>query len=121
MIIVETDVGRNLMTVTYCGRVVPGEFGPALGEIREGLGKLEPGFRLLTDLGGLEAMPASCAPYIDEAMDLIDCAGVSTVIRIIPDPRKDIGFQVMSYFHYNPKVSILTFDSAAEALAALDN
>ena len=119
MILVETDVERNLLTVTYCGHVEPSEFEPALGKIREGLAKLEPGFRLLTDLSGLESMPASCAPYIDKAMDLTDCAGVSEVVRIVPDPKKDIGFQVMSYFHYGANVAIVTVETLEEAMTAL--
>jgi hypothetical protein len=119
MIIVETDIERELLTVTYCGKVVPGEFGPALERIREGLGKLEPGFRLLTDLGGLEAMDVSCAPLIDEAMDLIDCRGVSLVVRIVPDPRKDIGFGVMSLFHYGKDVNVVTVETVEEAERAL--
>ncbi len=119
MIKVETDVERRLLTVTYCGHVVPSEFEPAMGEIREGLAELEPGFRLLTDLGGLEAMDYSCAPLVDEAMDLIDCAGVSTVVRIVPDPKKDIGFRVMSMFHYGADVGIVTVETMEEALRAL--
>src|ERR1035438_9992217 len=119
MILVETDVEGSLLTVTYCGHVEPSEFEPALGKIREGLAKLEPGFRLLTDLSGLESMPASCAPYIDKAMDLTDCAGVSEVVRIVPDPKKDIGFQVMSYFHYGPQVNIITCETVEEAQGAL--
>lgn len=119
MIKVETDVGRRLLTVTYCGHVVPGEFGPALGKMREGLAKLEPGFRLLTDLSGLESMDYSCAPLVDKAMDLTDCAGVSEVVRIVPDPKKDIGFQVMSYFHYGKDVNIVTCENMEEAMRAL--
>ncbi len=119
MIIVEAEPARNLLTVTYCGHVVPGEFEPAMGEIREGLAKLEPGFRLLTDLGGLEAMEYACAPLIDKAMDLINAGGVSTVVRIVPDPRKDIGFRVMSYFHYRPDVAIVTCETKEEAERAL--
>lgn len=119
MIKVETDVERRLLTVTYCGHVVPGEFGPAMGKLEVGLAELKPGFRLLTDLGGLESMDYSCAPLIDKVMDLIDCAGVSEVVRIVPDPRKDIGFQVMSYFHYGPKVNIVTCETMEEAERAL--
>jgi hypothetical protein len=55
MIVVETEIERGLMTVTYCGHVVAEEFGLALGEIEEGLAELQPGFKLLTDLGGLES------------------------------------------------------------------
>src|SRR6266404_5679134 len=119
MIKVEANVERSLLTVTYCGHVVPSEFEPALGEIREGLAGLEPGFRLLTDLGGLEAMEYACAPLVDESMDLIDCAGVSTVVRIVPDPKKDIGFRVMSYFHYRPEVGVVTVETKEEAERAL--
>ena len=119
MIVVEADKERNLLTVTYCGHVTPEEFGPAMGEIRAELGKLEAGFRLLTDLGGLESMDFACAPLIDAAMDAIDCAGVATVVRIVPDPKKDIGFRVMSYFHYGPGVGIVTVESKEEAERAL--
>jgi hypothetical protein len=119
VIVVETDVERRLLTVTYCGHVVPKEFEPALGKIREELAEMKAGFRLLTDLGGLESMDVACAPLIDKVMDLIDCAGVSEVVRIVPDPRKDIGFQVMSYFHYRPDVAIVTCETMEEAMAAL--
>jgi len=77
------------------------------------------GFRLLTDLGGLESMEYSCAPLIDKVMDLIDCAGVAEVVRIVPDPRKGIGFQVMSMFHYRPEVGVVTVETVAEAERAL--
>ncbi len=121
MIVIETDVERNLLTVTYCGQVMPGEFGPALKQIEDGLARLEPGFRLLTDLGGLESMDVACAPLIDQAMDLIDCRGVSTVVRIVPDPKKDIGFGVMSMFHYRPDVAIVTVETMEEAMRVLGN
>jgi hypothetical protein len=119
MILVETDVERALMTVTYCGHVVPEEFGPALKLIGDGLGKLQPGFRLLTDLGGLEAMDYACAPLIDRAMDQINSRGVTVVVRIVPDPKKDIGFGVMSLFHYGKDVSVVTVESMEEAERAL--
>ena len=119
MIKVEIDVERALLTVIYCGHVIPGEFGRAMKEIEEGLAVLEPGFRLLTDLGGLEAMDFACAPLIDRAMDMINARGVSMVVRIVPDPKKDIGFQVMSMFHYGKDVSIVTVESTEEALRAL--
>ncbi len=119
MIKVETDVERALLSVIYCGHVTAEEFGPALGEIEAGLAKLEPGFRLLTDLGGLEAMDYACAPLIDQAMDMINARGVSTVVRIVPDPKKDIGFRVMSYFHYGPQVNIITCETLEEAQRAL--
>ena len=46
--------------------------------------------------------------------------GVSAVVRAIPDPRRDIGLQIMSYFHYGPDVRITTcrrLEEAQELLA----
>jgi hypothetical protein len=119
MIVVETDLQRNLLTVTYCGHVVPGDFGRAMGDLQAALAHLPPGFRLLTDLGGLESMDYACAPLIDTVMDLTNARGVSEVVRIVPDPKKDIGFRVMSYFHYGANVAIVTCETSDEAMAAL--
>ena len=41
------------------------------------------------------------------------------MVRIVPDPKKDIGFQVMSYFHYGPDVNIVTCENMDEAMRAL--
>jgi len=64
-------------------------------------------------------MDYACAPLIDEAMDLIDCRGVSLVVRIVPDPKKDIGFRVMSMFHYRPEVNVVTVETVEEAQRVL--
>src|SRR5580693_1310469 len=114
MIIVEAEISRDLLTVTYCGHVLPEEFVRIEPEFEKALGLMEPGFRLLTDLGGLESMRAACAPYIDKFMDMINARGVSMVVRIVPDPKKDIGFGVMSMFHYRPDVAIVTVETVEE-------
>jgi hypothetical protein len=83
--------------------------------MRFALERVERGFRLLADLTGLQSMDIACAPHIESAMDLCNGKGVSDVVRIIPDPRKDIGMQIMSYFHYGGDVRIVTCESAEEA------
>jgi hypothetical protein len=119
MIKIEAEPSRNLLSVIYCGDVVPEEIEEITPDFKAALGLMEPGFRLLTDLGGLESMSASCAPFIEKFMDMINAKAVAMVVRIVPDPKKDIGFQVMSYFHYRPEVGIVTVETAAEAMAAL--
>ncbi len=119
MIKVETDWKRNLMTVTYCGRVKPVEFEESKREMEGAIDQMTTGFRLLTDLGGLESMDVACAPFIDKIMDQINERGVSMVVRIVPDPKKDIGFRVMSYFHYDADVEIITCENMEEAERAL--
>jgi hypothetical protein len=44
-----------------------------------------------------------------------DQKGIAKVVRVIPDPGKDIGLSIMSLFHYRRGVSIVTVETLAEA------
>ena len=90
-----------------------------LGTVRDLLEQLKPGFFLLTDLTNLESMEASCAPELGAIMDLCSAKGMSTVVQVIPDPSKDIGFDLISHFHHNPPVKTQTYQSLAEAIKSL--
>jgi anti-anti-sigma regulatory factor len=79
------------------------------------LAELTPGFRLVGDLSSLETMDASCAAEIGRAMELCEQKGVGLVVRIIPDPRRDIGMNILSLFHYRRHPRIVTCESLAEA------
>jgi hypothetical protein len=115
MIAIEVDQPKNLFVIRYRGRVGPGEMERRFGEVRTGLAKLQAGFRLLADLSELESMDVSAAPYIEKIMDLCNEKGVASVVRVIPDPHRDIGLQIMSYFHYGAGVQIVTCHTLAEA------
>ena len=41
-------------------------------------------------------------------------------LRIIPDPHKDIGFKILSLFHYRRRVRIVTCATLGEAMKALE-
>ena len=60
-------------------------------------------------------MDVGCAPFIEKAMDLCNEKGASMVVRVIPDPHRDIGLQIMSIFHYRGDVRIITCQSLADA------
>jgi hypothetical protein len=81
--------------------------------------QLKPGFFLLTDLSNLESMEASCAPELGAIMDQCSAKGMSTVLQVIPDPNKDIGFDLISVFHLHPSVKTQTHLSLAEAIKCL--
>jgi anti-anti-sigma regulatory factor len=112
---VETDEPRNLLTIRYQGLVAPEETERAVEKIGTALAKLQLGFRLLADLTGLQSMDVACAPHIEKAMDLCNEKGASIVVRVIPDPTRDIGLQIMSVFHYDGRVRIVTCKTLAEA------
>lgn len=119
MVTIEADLAQQLMIVRYRGHITEGEAQKAINEAPSILAKLEKGFRLLVDLTELEKMDVACAPSVEEMMDLCQAKGVSDVVRVIPDPSRDIGMQIMSHFHYDSGVHIATCDTMAEAMSLL--
>lgn len=118
---VEIDKERNLLVIGYRGRVGRSEVEQCQEEIRRALAKLDRGFQLLADFTELEEMDVSCASVVAEIMDLCNEAGVATVVRIIPEPKQDIGLQIMSLFHYGNDVCIKTCTSTYEGLKLLSH
>ena len=115
MIHVEADPTRNLLKIHFSERVGPEEMKAGFDKANALLVDLRPGFCLLSDLTGLELMDLRSAPYIKQAMDLYNQKGIAKVVRVIPDPQKDIGLNIMSLFHYRRGVRIVTVETLAEA------
>jgi hypothetical protein len=67
----------------------------------------------------LESMELAAVPHIEAIMNLCDEKGVSLVVRVIPHPKRDIGLQILSHFHYAPDVRIATCTSMDEAIKRL--
>jgi hypothetical protein len=120
MFYVEADKSRNLLTISYSQRVGPDEIKACATEVEAALPELTPGFRLLTDLTRLESMERSCIPVIRQIMDVLNKLGITQVVRVIPDPSKDVGLNIMSLFHYRRDVSIVTCQTLEEALRTLN-
>ena len=115
MIKFEVDQPRNRLTIRFSGKITPEETENGLEQIRSGLARLQSGFHLLADLTDLETMDIGCAPFIEKAMDLCNEKGAAIVVRVIPDPHRDIGLQIMSIFHYRGDVQIITCETLAQA------
>jgi anti-anti-sigma regulatory factor len=115
MIHVESDKAKNLLHLHFSGTVKPAEAKQSTEDIKAALPNLQRGFTLLTDLSKLESMSPACAPSIEATMDACRKAGIARVIRVIPDPHKDIGLSIMSLFHYPRKIRIVTCETREEA------
>ena len=115
MIQVLADQTKGILTLRFQEHVSGKDLQDGLEELKRGLSNMPPEFRLLTDLSKLEAMEYSCVPYIETVMDLCYQKGAREGIRIIPDPHKDPGLNIMSYFHYHGQVRITTCSSPEEA------
>lgn len=109
------DRPRQLLQLRFSGSVGLKEAQACLQQVQTLLNELEPGFKLLTDLSELDRMDISCESLIDEVMEILNRKGIRKVVRVIPDPRKDIGFGIMSLFHYGHQVKVITCASLAEA------
>ncbi|MFH1093837.1 MAG: hypothetical protein V1739_06765 [Candidatus Omnitrophota bacterium] len=85
------------------------------GELSMSIHELKPGFKLLTDLSELRKMDFDAHQSIDEIMELCNKHNVSKVVRVITKDSRDIGFNIMSLFHYSHRVIIHTCDSLEKA------
>jgi hypothetical protein len=119
MFSVEASDAERLIKITWSGRVDLDEMRRGAEEIGVAASKMRPGFRLLADMTDLESMDYAGAPYISSVMDLCVTKQVEHVVRIIPDPRKDIGLNILSYFHYGSKVRVTICEDMAEAMRLL--
>ncbi|SPE60430.1 conserved hypothetical protein [Verrucomicrobia bacterium] len=119
MFAVEIDQPKKLVTISYMEHVDVAEAKTCAEQLRAAIAGLPSGFRVLVDMSRLDSMDLECAPYLEQMMDSCDDQGVGTVVRVIPDPHKDIGFGIMSAFHYRRSVNFVTCARLREALAVL--
>jgi hypothetical protein len=115
---VESDRSKQLLVISAAGRVTKKEVESVALRVREMMKEVTPGFRVLTDFRWLERMDPAAAVPLAEIMDALAEKGVAAVVRVVPDPHKDIGLNILSQFHYGPQIKLVTFESLAEALSA---
>ena len=113
----EVDETANVLRVRYVGHVSARSMEAALLGAGRILDLMRPGFLVLTDMSRVEAFDKICVPYIGKLMELFMAKGMGSVVRAVPDPTKDIGFNILSRFHYGSGVSVVTFESLDEAEA----
>lgn len=112
---VQLEANRNLVRILYLGHVTAADMTVGVKEVERLLLQMKPGFTVLGDLSGLESMDLACVPQVTRMMDLCRVAGIGTVVRVVPDPTKDIGFNILAIIHYRRGVKIITCATLAEA------
>ena len=116
---VELDRSKRLLVITAAQRVTAAEAKQAAQRARELLQHVAPGFRVLADFRWLDSMDSGTARHVAEIMDALTEKKVASVTRVISDPHKDIGLNILSQFHYGPEIQISTFETLADAVQSL--
>ena len=119
MYALELDRSKRLLVISAAQRVTAEEANRAAQRIRELLQDVAPGFHVLADFRWLESMDSAAARHIAEMMDALAEKNVASVTRVMPDPHKDIGLNILSQFHYGPTIKIATFETLADALESM--
>jgi hypothetical protein len=116
MYAVELDRSKRLLVISAAQKVTAEDAKMVAQRIRDLLHDVAPGFRVLADFRWLESMDSAAAPHLAEIMDALAEKEVASVTRVMSDPRKDIGLNILSQFHYGPHVQIATFETLADAV-----
>lgn len=120
MFLATVNPAKRLLYLKYSDRVEAKDLSHAQPELEALLATLPADFRLLVDLTDLEVMALDCATVIGKLMEVTDAHGVSTVVRVIPDPKRDIGMNILTVFHYRHRPRVSTCASLAEAAKRLE-
>jgi len=95
---VEIDRAKRLLVISALRQVTAEQAKLVAQRLRELLRDVAPGFRVLADFRWLESMDSAAAHHVAEIMDTLTEKGVASVTRVMPDPHKDIGLNILSQF-----------------------
>jgi len=119
MLLVTSSPSEQLLYVSFIGTVRPEDFQSGREQVSAHLAGLSRGFHYLVDLTHLEFMGLECMAELGRMMELIGHAGVGLLVRVIPDPSKDIGMNILTIFHYPHQLQVVTCQNLIEAVQAL--
>jgi anti-anti-sigma regulatory factor len=115
---VTVNTATNQVRIRLSGDIDAPSMKACVDEVAR-LGTVSAGFKVLTDLSGIKTMDPACVPEVERLMDLCRNNGVDTIVRVIPKRSKEVGFNILSLFHYPKSVTIVTCNTLAEAERAL--
>ena len=113
------DREHNAVIIEFEGNIDGMQAEHFFSDLEKVLPKHGKGFKLLADFTSVQTMEMNVKAEIEEAMELFDAKWVTDILRVLPDPAMDIGFDIMSKAHYSKKPNIHIFRSRKEANAFL--
>jgi anti-anti-sigma regulatory factor len=120
MFLATSNKAKGLLHLSYIGRVNAADLQREHDNVLVLLADLPAGFKILVDLDRLESMDTDCVDELGKLMELLDHRGLKQVVRVIPDTTKDIGFNILSRFHYHHQPRITNCETLIEAAKLLE-
>ena len=109
------DRGCNAIIIEFIGKIDAAQAEQSYLDIQKIIPQCSKGFKILTDLSHVESLDPKSVKAVKKSMDFFNSKGVTEVIRVVPDPSNDIGFNILSLFHYSKDVKFETVSSRQEA------
>jgi len=119
MVLAAANKEKRLLYLAFIGQVRAKELARDREQAVKLSAELPAGFRLLTDLSRLDSMDTNCESEISKLMEALDHNGIALVVRVIPSPSKDIGFNILGAFHYRRQVKAISCSTMEEAARLL--
>ena len=119
VVLVTTNKAQRLLYLGYIGRVTFQEMKRTRENMAAVLEQLPVNVRILADFERLESMDQCSSTEVGKVMEMLDKKGVELAVRVMPDPSKDIGFNILATFHYRKKIRTITCKTMEEAAKEL--
>jgi hypothetical protein len=120
MFLATSNKSRHLLHLSYIGNVGVKDLQQGRKDVIALLADLPAGVKVLVDVDRLEFMDIDCVGELGQMMELLDSHGMAMVVRVIPDPSKDIGFNILARFHYKRNPRIVNCKTMIEAARLLE-
>ncbi len=109
------EPARNLARTRFAGDFTGAAMQAAAAKVAASLTQVKPGFTVFGDFSAVASMDVDCVRPLTQIMDACRAAGVGLIVRVLPEPNRDIGINLLSIVHYRGKVKTVTVDTLAEA------
>ena len=119
MFLATINHAKRVLLLSYVDHVTVEELRRGREDVAALSADFPEGMRILADFTQLGSMDVACAPEVGKLKELAQQKGVSAIVRVMPDPTKDIGMNILSHFHYRERPQIQTVDTMAEAAKLL--
>ena len=119
MIKIDYDPEKSVLFIELLRDVDAAQARLALLELERDLANVEKGFKVLVDYTAVETMEPEVEGEVLKSMDFLNAKGVEEIVRVLPDPELELGFNLMSIFHYSPQVRVHAARTRAEGEALL--